>query len=98
VNHCLDRFALRRFFEIILTKDDVSRRKPDPQIYLESTRRLGLERRAVLVVEDSVPGIRAAKAAGLTCVAVRSSQTPHNGIVEADAVIESLRELEGMLA
>jgi HAD superfamily hydrolase (TIGR01509 family) len=97
VDRCLDRFDLDGLFEFMLTKDDVSRRKPDPEIYLIGQQRLDLEHERILVVEDSEHGVAAAVAAGLPCVAVRTEQTPPAAIAVADACIDSLRELPGLV-
>lgn len=95
--HCLERFRLREFFDVVLSKDDVSRRKPDPEIYLASARRLDLAPSATVVVEDSEFGVRAAIAAGARCVAVTTAHTPPDRIRGADAVIDSLRDLPHLL-
>ena len=53
--------------------EDVARKKPAPDIYLEAARRLGVAPETCCVVEDAVNGIVAAKAAGMRCIAVESS-------------------------
>jgi HAD superfamily hydrolase (TIGR01509 family) len=63
----LDRFAA------IVTGEDVVRRKPHPDIFLEAARRLGLPGETCCVVEDAIHGVQAAKAAGMRCVAVATS-------------------------
>jgi len=97
VEEALDRFDLRRFFDVTLSKDDVGARKPDPEIYRRAAERLGVPAAAMLVVEDSRHGIRAAKAAGAPCVAVRTPHTPEERLAEADVRIGSLLELAGLL-
>ena len=62
-----DRFAA------LVTGEDVVRRKPHPDIFLEAARRLGVRPEACCVVEDAVHGVEAAKAAGMRCVAVTTS-------------------------
>jgi HAD superfamily hydrolase (TIGR01509 family) len=63
----LDRFAA------LVTGEDVSRRKPHPDIFLEAARRLNVPPQACCVIEDAVNGVEAAKAAGMRCVAVATS-------------------------
>lgn len=63
----LDRFAA------IVNGEDVVRRKPHPDIFLEAARRLNIAPRACCVIEDAVNGVEAAKAAGMRCVAVTTS-------------------------
>ena len=63
----LDRFAA------IVTGEDVLRRKPFPDIFLEAARRLNVPPEACCVIEDAVHGVEAAKTAGMRCVAVTTS-------------------------
>jgi len=60
-------------FQVILSADDVQRKKPDPEIYLLAAKRLGVAPRDCIVVEDAVNGIRAAHAAGMRCVALATT-------------------------
>ncbi len=90
VEEALDRFGLRPYFTATLTKDDVSARKPDPEIYLLAAERLGVAPAHLLVVEDSPHGIRSAKAAGAMCVGVGAA-------IGADLRIGSLREFPALL-
>jgi HAD superfamily hydrolase (TIGR01509 family) len=65
----LDALKLRDSFDVIVTIDDVSRGKPDPEIYLLAARRLSMRPAQCLAIEDSMPGVQSAVAAGMTCVA-----------------------------
>jgi HAD superfamily hydrolase (TIGR01509 family) len=93
VARCFERFGIGVHFASILTRDDVSRRKPDPEIYLRSAERLGVRPTAMLVVEDSEPGVRAAVAAGARCVALLTPHTPPERLAAVAATVRSLREL-----
>ncbi|UCF66614.1 MAG: HAD family phosphatase [Acidobacteriota bacterium] len=95
---CLERFEIDRFFEIVLTKDDVARRKPDPEIYLLAVRRLGIDAASLLIVEDSEHGVVAARGAGARCVALATSHTPPEKIAAADFFVDSLAELIELLS
>ncbi|MCC5845143.1 MAG: HAD-IA family hydrolase [Verrucomicrobia bacterium] len=61
------------FFDVCVTGDDVQRKKPDPETFLNAAARLGLPTADCLVVEDAVNGVRAAKAAGCVCLALTTS-------------------------
>ncbi|MFM8270122.1 MAG: HAD-IA family hydrolase, partial [Pseudomonadota bacterium] len=61
VNLVLEKLQIRPFFHLVLSKDDVSRSKPDPEIYLKCLDQLGLMGDEVLILEDSRPGILAAQ-------------------------------------
>jgi HAD superfamily hydrolase (TIGR01509 family) len=77
-------------FAFVLTCDDVTHGKPHPEVYQRAAERFGLAPAAVLVLEDSVNGLRAAKAAGARCVVVPHEQTPREELVGADAIVPSL--------
>jgi len=93
----LDRFELADAFDVTLSLDDVERPKPDPEIYVSAAVRLGVPAAEMLVVEDSVHGIRAAKGAGAVCVAVRTRLVRPEHTDMADAYIDSIGELIALL-
>lgn len=66
----LIKAGLLDFFDAIVFGDEVSNAKPDPEIYNASCRKLGLEAKKCVAVEDSPNGIKSANAAGLKCVMV----------------------------
>lgn len=67
--------GVARDVEVLVGRDEVGAAKPDPEIYRALAQRLGLAPAECLAIEDSVPGIGAALAAGLTCVAMTSALT-----------------------
>jgi len=71
----LEKLDLRRELDVVVTRDEVTRPKPDPEIYQVCAARLGYPPDACLVIEDSQPGVAAAIAAGSVCVAVASDLT-----------------------
>ncbi len=71
----LEAIELGDAFDFIATADDVERGKPDPEIYLLVACELGVEPRDCLVIEDSPSGVRAALAAGMSCIAVSTALT-----------------------
>ena len=60
-------------FDAVVTGDDVPRKKPAPDIFIEAIRRLRLDPSSCLVIEDALVGVTAAKAAGARCLALSSS-------------------------
>jgi HAD superfamily hydrolase (TIGR01509 family) len=82
----LDRFAA------IATGDRVPRTKPDPAVYRLVLAELGVDAPDAIAVEDSPNGIAAAKAAGLTVVAVPNPMTADLDLAAADLVLESLAD------
>lgn len=91
VDDALATARLADAFDAVVSVDDVEHPKPAPDIYVEVCRRLAVEPHRALALEDSVSGITAAKAAGLTCYAV--PQLAEVDVSAADRVIASLEEL-----
>jgi HAD superfamily hydrolase (TIGR01509 family) len=91
------RTGLPRHFELILAREDYRASKPDPEPYLTAVERLQLSAAECLVIEDSERGLRAAKAAGLTCWVVPSALTAGSSFALADRGFESLPELRRAL-
>ncbi len=75
--------------ETVVYGDDVDRLKPDPQAYRLALRRLGLPPALVVAVEDSGPGLQAARAAGLTTVVVTNDYTRDHDLTGAALVREA---------
>jgi beta-phosphoglucomutase len=90
----LDGLGRRDAFEAVVTGRDVTRGKPDPQVFLVAAERLGLTPRRCAVIEDAPAGIRAATAAGMANVALLGT-APRATLLEAGAhlAVESLRDL-----
>lgn len=91
VDTALRSAGLTDAFEVIVTADDVEHPKPAPDLYLLACERLGVAPGDSLALEDSPSGVAAAKAAGLTCIAV--PQFAETDVSAADRVIDSLEEL-----
>lgn len=83
-------------FDAVVSSDDVAVGKPAPDVYLEAARRLGIAADRCLVVEDSLTGVLAGRAAGMTVVLVpNASVPPGEGAAEAaDHVIARLADLD----
>jgi HAD superfamily hydrolase (TIGR01509 family) len=90
VDAALETANLTDAFDAIVTSDDAAH-KPAPDIYLLACERLGVSPGEALALEDSASGVAAAKAAGLTCIAV--PQFAEIDVSAADRVIDSLEEL-----
>jgi HAD superfamily hydrolase (TIGR01509 family) len=71
----MDKMGFRKFFKVLVTARDVQRGKPDPEVYLKAATGLGLRPSECLVVEDSLPGVQAAKASGAACLALTTSHS-----------------------
>jgi len=88
----LREYGLLPYFEAIHTADEVAKVKPDPALYRLAVTSLGVQPHEAVAIEDSVNGLRAAKAAGLYGVAVPNPLTAFMDFGEADLVLPSLAE------
>jgi HAD superfamily hydrolase (TIGR01509 family) len=73
-HNSLARFGMTGYFSAIVTGEDVRAPKPAPDIFLLAAQKLAVAPRACVVVEDSVAGVQAAVAAGMTCVGFAPAQ------------------------
>jgi putative hydrolase of the HAD superfamily len=88
-----ERVGVNRLFSAIVTGDDVRRRKPAPDIYLEAARRLGVDPVRAIAIEDSAPGIAAARAADMATVAIPHWLTQGHDLAGADLRVAHAGEL-----
>jgi len=93
----LENASLAKFFQTIVSGEDFKRSKPDPEIFQVTSKRLGANPRACIVIEDSYHGIHAAKNARMKTIGILSSNDKK--IAEtADFIIDSLLEYKKCLA
>jgi beta-phosphoglucomutase len=90
VDFVLAHSSVRDRFGVVVAEEDVSRGKPDPEGFLLAAERLGVAPGEVLVLEDSVAGVRAARAAGMRCVAVTGTHDEATLAAEGVPTVESL--------
>ena len=88
----LARHGIGERFQVVCGRDDVARVKPAPDLFLLAAERLGRAPAACLVFEDSPNGMRAARAAGMRCVAVPNALTRQLSLPDPDLVVASLAE------
>jgi HAD superfamily hydrolase (TIGR01509 family) len=89
----LDRHGITASFDAVCGRDDVRQVKPAPDLFLLAAERIGAQPRSCLVFEDSPNGVRAARAAGMCCVAVPNAITRGLPLAEPDLVLASAGEL-----
>jgi HAD superfamily hydrolase (TIGR01509 family) len=95
IEEILQRFGIRDRFQVIVAGDQVRRGKPDPEIYLTTASRLNALPERCVVFEDSEVGVRAAKAAGMYCIAVRNPRaTIRQDLSAADREVASFTEVD----
>ena len=95
VDLVLNRLGVGDHVQVVMTGEDVQRGKPDPQVFLLAAERLRVPCDRCVVIEDAVPGIEAARSAGMKAVALVSTGRDAATLQAAgpDRLVHSLREL-----
>ena len=89
----LERLGVTACFDTIVTGDQVAQIKPDPALYQLAVQRLSVQPSETLAIEDSLNGLRSAKAAGVYCVIVPNKFTQHLDFQAADLQLPSFDTL-----
>jgi beta-phosphoglucomutase len=84
----LEVIGLARYFQALVSAEDVTVGKPDPQVFLAAAARLSMPPPRCIVVEDAAPGVEAARRAGMRCIGVSRGEP-----LGADVVARSLADL-----
>ena len=94
----LDILGVRDELDAVVTRDEVERPKPDPEIYNVLVERLRVPAAQCLVIEDSLPGVRSALAAGMMCVAATTAMTQEQvhaaGVLPPERIVDDPERLE----
>jgi HAD superfamily hydrolase (TIGR01509 family) len=95
----LDRHQLTRFFDVIVTGDEIERGKPHPDIYLSAAEKLGVPAAECLVIEDALSGIAAAKAANMRVAAIPDTRfvDARDYDKQADYLLRDLSEIPALV-
>jgi len=99
IDHLLKTTATRDFFVATVTADEISKPKPNPEIFLKAAQKLQTSPQQCVVVEDSIFGVVAAKAVTMTCIAVAQGAYSKDELAEAkpDLIVSSLLEKHAIL-
>lgn len=93
VQKVLQLIGFSNMFDTIVTGEEFTSSKPDPEIYNLTIKKLGTPRKNIFVIEDSAVGILAAKRAGLHCIAITTTQNKSD-FKNADVIVHSFEELK----
>ena len=89
----LNHHGLFNRFQFVLSAEDVSRGKPDPEIYTKAATRFGIPAGFVMVLEDSPAGVASAREAGTFVVGVPHEHSPARALQGADLIVPRLDDL-----
>jgi len=94
VKHRLTTAGIFDRFDAVVTEEDVSTHKPNPEVFLTAAKKLGVEAAKSIVIEDAPVGVEAAKSAGMKSCAVLTPYVRKDQLGEADLVVPSLEDLK----
>jgi beta-phosphoglucomutase len=99
IDRLLSLLGVAKFFSVIVTVDEVSKSKPDPEIFLKTAQKLGSKPNNCVVLEDSIFGVEASKAGGMRCIAITQGAYSAVELAKAspDLIVSSLREKDAIL-
>jgi HAD superfamily hydrolase (TIGR01509 family) len=83
----LEKLGLEDYFSVVIDKNDVTRGKPDPEVYLTTMARMGMGNSKCLVFEDSKAGVQAAIGAGIKVIGISTSHTPEELLEEGVSMV-----------
>ena len=89
----LEDIGIKNLFTAIVTKEDYSKRKPDPEPYLITAQKLGIRPEDCLVIEDSEIGLKSASSAGMKCIIIYNEYTKGHDFSGALDVVGSADEI-----
>jgi HAD superfamily hydrolase (TIGR01509 family) len=100
VDKLLPEKRIEEYFDAVVTADEIVKSKPDPEIFIVSSAKVRVKPEECVVVEDSIFGIRAAKAAKMQCIAVPSGAYSKEELEKEnpDMILNSLVETERILS
>ena len=97
IKRVFEKFPLAACFDDVVSGEDFEFTKPDPAIFIEAVKRTGFDKSECIIIEDSTNGIKAAKAAGVYCVAYKTGHGVTQDMTDADKIITDFSELTDVL-
>jgi HAD superfamily hydrolase (TIGR01509 family) len=80
-----------KYFDFIVTSEDVKNTKPDPEPYIKALQLSGMKKEECIVIEDSERGLRAAIAAGLKCYIIPTELTKNSDFTSAEKILDNIK-------
>lgn len=89
----LQKLKIRAYFQAVVSGEEVENSKPAPDIFLQAAKLLNAAPANCVVLEDSEHGVKAAKAAGMKCIAYRNPSSGRQDLSAADKIVTTLENL-----
>lgn len=93
IDHILNNFDLKRFFNSTISGEDVKEGKPHPEIFLKAAESVGVDPSLCVVIEDSHNGVTAAKSANMKCIGFVNPNSGNQDLSKANILINSFKDL-----
>lgn len=93
IDAVLDKFGIAASFTHRISGEEMERGKPAPDIFLNAAELLNVSPAGCVVIEDSLNGVAAAKAAGMSCIGYRNVNSGQQDLSKADIVVDSIRDI-----
>ncbi|MBS1732110.1 MAG: HAD family phosphatase, partial [Bacteroidetes bacterium] len=91
INLILEKLGIGSYFDYIVSGGDITRGKPEPDIFLKAAEYYGIEANHCMVIEDSANGVMAAKSAGMKCIGYYNPNSGNQDLSSADIIIDDFR-------
>ena len=93
-HYYLKKLCIESFFDTVVCAEDITRSKPDPEIFLKAAQRLGVDPSECVVIEDAKFGVEAAKRAGMKAVGYSNPSSGSQDLSKADWVVSDFTKLD----
>ncbi len=93
VNFIVSKLNLKKVFDVIITLDEIKNSKPNPEIFLLTTKKMNVDTKDCLVIEDAYLGIVASKRAGMKCIGFINEESGDQDLSKADLIVDDLNEI-----
>jgi beta-phosphoglucomutase family hydrolase len=89
----LEKLPIKQYFEAMITADETNSGKPDPEVFLNAAKKLGVAPGNCIVMEDARNGAQAAKKGGMLCIAITTTRS-EDQLQAADLIVDGYHELD----
>lgn len=93
----LKKAGVEEMVKVVVSKEDCENLKPHPEPYILTAKKLGVLPEFCVAIEDTALGVESAKNAGIMCIAIPNEHTKDQDFSQADLVLQSAKEVEGVL-
>lgn len=93
IDAILEKIGITKYFNVVLSGEEVQRGKPNPDIFLKTAEMLGFNPKECVVIEDSTNGVKAALSAGMKCIGFINLNSGSQDLSSASTVVDSIRKI-----